>query len=265
MKKLFFFLLIGLISFVVSLVVQAPLNVVLNYVKPQGISLGQTQGTLFNGEVSQVRAPRAPVIERFTWEFSPKFLLQGKAMLQWEASIKDGQASGTCGVSFDQSIYCSTLTANIALSTLQPYLPPIRVQGTEVGIQGDVFAELEQVQWKKGSLPQLSGTVEWITPELTQPIPMPLGEILSATIQSSDELLTAELDHHETVLGIKGSALTLAQDGQYDANILVTKTDKTPAMIGNNLEIALGKANNQGEYEKTLNGTLILPNWLAHP
>lgn len=265
MKKFILFALVGLLSFIISLVVQAPLPVVLDLLKPNNLSFQSSSGSLFKGQLAHVQVPNAPTIKILQWELEPKALLVGHFMAKWSAEIPDGTAQGVCGYGVDMQWHCAQLEANVSLDTLQTYLPPLQISGMNTVLGGDALIQLQGLSWSEGHLPTLAGQVEWISPEIIQPFPIQLGEAITAQITGSTTQLSAELNADQAILEVEGSNVVLQNDGSYIANILAKKSERTPDLVAQNLQLTLGQANNAGEFQKTFNSTLNLPKLLSTP
>ncbi len=162
-------IIIGLLVFIISLLVNMPANVVIPN-KIQGITLHGVNGSIWNGSVAQLsQNNRALPAHQLQWKLSALSLLTGSLSIQLtQRDAPSHHATIHYGLASDK-LQVSNLSWQLPAETIQPLLPTI---ATQVGIkpQGFFHISLEQLHLEKATaapgntLPipiKLKGNIQW--------------------------------------------------------------------------------------------------------
>lgn len=260
MKKVLGFLLVGLISYLISLVTLAPLNLIWSYLpKPEGLQVGAVEGLLWRGEAYNIQLPIAnsPTLQRFNWEFQAPLLLQGQVALKWDTQVLGGTASGICGLNWRTQVHCQTLEWDLPANVVKQLAPDYAFIIPDLAgqLRGNAF----DLIWARQGLPQFSGQLAWDNPETLTGMPMNLGKAFKVALSGEEAGIKGFATSEQTPIDITGSQINLTPTGHYQLEILIRATPETPNNLRQGLDMMFGMAQADGTYRQVLEGDAILP------
>ncbi len=257
MKKILFWLFAGILSFVVSLVVLAPLPLVVQQIikmRPE-LQFAGVSGSLWQGQVQRLTTPQA-TINDLTWTFAPKKLLSGYVAANLEAEVKTVQIRGECGISaLCQNLHCSPLRAEMDAANLHQLTPPGR--RIPVKLAGNFIANLDDMTWDRQQIPVANGRLLWDEGKVENPIKLDLGGRYRANIEGGKEgnALNIELESQDTMVVLDGGA-TIEPVGRFEYEVFVKPAGQADPSIGAALEL-IGAPQNDGSIRFKDKGELL--------
>ena len=257
MKKILFWLFAGILSFVISLVVLAPLPLVVQQIikmRPE-LQFAGVSGSLWQGQVQRLTTPQA-TINDLNWTFAPKKLLSGYVAANLEAEVKTVQIRGECGVSaLNQNLHCSPLRAEMDAANIQQLMPPGRRIPAKLG--GNLIANLDDISWDRQQIPVANGRLLWDEGKIDNPIKLDLGGRYRANIESDKDgnALNIELESQDTQVVLDGG-ITVEPGGRFEYEVFVKPAGTADPSIGAALEL-IGAPQNDGSIRFKDKGELL--------
>ncbi|WP_020561056.1 type II secretion system protein N [Thiofilum flexile] len=263
MKKILLFLLIGLLSYGLSLVMLAPLSVIWPYLpKPEGLQVGGVKGLLWQGEAYNIQlpAPNSPMIRQFSWDFQPRLLLQGQLAFQWQIQTLGGNAQGNCGFNWRTQVQCQTLEWDLPANVVKSLAPDYAV--IIPNLAGQLRGNAFDFTWSPQNLPQFTGQIRWDNPETLTGVPMNLGKAFKMALTGDETGIKGFATSEQTSIDITGSQLNLTPNGHYQVETVIHATPETNPRLRQNLDMLFGMPQADGTYRQVLEGEVILPTFL---
>ncbi|MGB0845540.1 MAG: type II secretion system protein N [Thiolinea sp.] len=257
MKKVLFWLFAGICSFVVSLVVLAPLPLVVQQIakmRPE-LQFAGVSGSLWQGTVQRLTTPQA-VINDLNWTIAPKKLLSGYLAADLQAEVKTVQLRGECGIApFSQNLHCSPLRAELDAANLHQLTPPGR--RIPVKLAGNLIANLDDITWDRQNIPVANGRVLWDEGKVENPIKLDLGGRYRANIEGDKDgnALSVELESQDTMVVLDGG-VSVEPEGRFEYEVFVKPAGKADPSIGAALEL-IGAPQNDGSIRFKDKGELL--------
>lgn len=260
MKKILLFLLAGLISYMISLITLAPLNLIWPYMpKPQGLQVGAVDGLVWRGTAYNIQLPipNSLPIQQFSWDFQPPLLLQGKLAFQWQTQALGGSAKGICGVNWRTQVQCQTLEWDLPAAVVKQLVPDYAFMIPDLAgqIRGNAF----DLSWSRQGLPQFTGQMSWDNPETLTGMPLNLGKAFKVAVSGDESGIKGFATSEQTQIDITGSQLNLTPTGHYQVETLIRATAETHPNLRQGLDMMFGVAQADGTYRQVLEGDVILP------
>ena len=262
MKKVLFWLFAGLLSFVVSLALLAPLPLLLQQVTKMNpeIKFAGVDGSLWKGQIQRLTTPQA-VINDLNWTFAPKKLLSGYLAADMQAEVKTVQVKGECGISIVQNLHCSPLRAELDAANLHQLTPPGRRIPVKLG--GNLIANLDDITWDRQQIPVANGRVLWDEGKVDNPIKLNLGGRYQANIEGDKDgnALVVELLSDGTSMLLDGDmSITAEGEFEYLLKVRPSPSDQQAQDAFAGLELMnLGAPQNDGSIRIQQKGALFNP------
>lgn len=258
MKKVLLFLLVGFISYLISLVTLAPLNLIWPYLpKPEGLQVGAVDGLIWRGEAYNIQVPNSPAIQKVKWELQPQLLLQGQAALNWSTELLGGSAQGTCGLNWRTQVQCQTIEWDFPANVVKQLAPDYAFMIPDLA--GQLTGNASDFVWARQGLPQFTGQANWENPQTSIGVPLSLGKAFKVALIADDTGIKGFGTSDKTQVDITGSQLTLSPTGHYQLEALIRVTPETQPNVKQGLDMMLGQPKADGSYWQTLEGDFPLP------
>jgi general secretion pathway protein N len=252
MKKL---ILLGLITFIIALLWQAPATLLATTLEQNnpGLRIKGISGRFWNGSAEQVTYQQTP-LGKATWTINPLGLLMAsfKGHLTLHSTDFNLDGDFVAGMKGSLSLTDTQFDASGAwINRLQNYT---RLGGT---FRGSII-ELDSTPSNPAEPPLINGTLNWEQGSIKSPINLPEGNYQLVITPDSDGKLTGKLASNKAPLDLKGT-LTLDKTWKYTTDVKVKATPKGKALRG--LLSMAGKKSPDGSIHLKQTGSLsyLLP------
>lgn len=246
-KKIIF---LGLISFIIALLWQAPATLLTNYLEQNNprLSIKGISGTFWQGSAEQVMYQQNP-LGKADWTISPLGLLSAGFAGHIALASSDFNLDGDFVSGMDGSLLLSDAQFDISAQWIN------RVQSYAVlaGSFRGLINEFESQPSNPIAPPLLNGTLNWEQGAIKSPLQLPSGNYQLAITPDDAGKLTGQLSTNKAPLAIKGT-VSLDKTWQYATDLKVKTTPKGKALAGF-LAIA-GKKSPDGSVNIKKTGTL---------
>ncbi len=228
--RVFRLCLLGLLVYVVSVFVLFPAAPVIDRIKPQlaPLTLTGVSGRLYNGVISDVKYmdDLLPLeFTRLTWQVAPKILLTGGAGANVSFEGYGGGGRGQVARQWNGDIAISNFAFNADAKALEPLLPvPI------ASFRGRLTGEIESLRLEHQLLVGMEAEFSWKDAVLETPVLTSLGDIDLTISRDGPESHLATLVSSGGDIAIDGK-ITMAQSGDFSANVLFTPSANAPAGV----------------------------------
>lgn len=236
--------LLGLVSFVVTLVALFPAAPAVDRIRPQlgAIALEGVNGKLYNGHIDTVRSTDDLLpwqLQNVGWSLAPTALLNGGAGVAFNFDGYGGSGNGMAIRRWNGSINVSDFQFNAQAKELEALLPvPI------ASFSGELIGNIEHFFLVDNALVRADGRLSWNNAALVTPIPTSLGTV-ELTITPQDEqahVLTLKADGGDVSMD---GRVTLSANGDFTANVLFTPAASATQAVLNGLR-QMGRSDNRG-------------------
>lgn len=248
MKRIWPFVVLGLVAYLAFAVVTLPASVVVPRVQPEGVTVAGLDGTIWNGS-AQVLQVGGAHLGTMSWKLHPLALLAMRASADVTLKRTDGFAQGGVSASGSQ-VELTDFTASMPIAALPPQMAP-------GGWTGSVNAKLAALTLFDGWPIAANGTIDLVN--LTGPARRPanLGSFqLKFPVETKDaNSLAGTVNDVEGPIQIAGRVHLKSTDRSYLLEGLVATKPDAPAEFGRTLEF-LGPPDAQGRRQFSLSGTM---------
>lgn len=248
MKRVWPFVALGVLSYLVFAIVTLPANVVIPRVQPPGVVLAGLDGSIWNGSAQAVQVGGAH-IGSVAWKVHvlPLFALQGAADINLKRT--DGFAQGAVSVS-RQRVRLTDLSASFPLSALPPQLAP-------GGWAGTMNARLAELTLVAGWPVSATGTIDLVdfTGPANRPSNLGTFQVKLPVETNEPNTLVGSINDVEGPLQIAGKVHLKSTDRSYVVEGLIAAKPDAPAEYARGLEY-LGPPDAQGRRPFSVAGTL---------
>lgn len=215
--KLRSYLIIGTVTLLTGLLLQAPAPLLYHWLKPkdapQSVELRGLQGTLLAGKASTVAVSGRPAVQNLQWSLQPWWLLLANASAQVRAEADQTLIESQLSLWPGQRVNISALNFSGSIKALlaaagQPYLPldgMVRIADASVGLKQG---------WPQsaGGLVQVQGLAWTLAAS-----PINLGDF-DATLSEGEQGIEASIVSVSGPLELKGQA-KLGKDQSYQLEL----------------------------------------------
>lgn len=239
------FVVIGLITFIVGVIVTFPARVAYRWFASPNLQLAGIGGTIWSGSAREFAAGSV-YFRDLHWRARPFSLLTGRLGLSIEARPASGFVEADVTLTPGGSIIASDLRASLPLQMLAPML-------NMPGLAGGASVEIGRLRLEDGVPVQAEGTIA--VSGLVAPLidPAPIGSYRMEFV-NNDSGVIASVEDTAGVFDLAGT-LTIRTDRSYEFLGLVAATDQTPDKLRGQLRF-LGSPNDRGQHELRLEGSL---------
>lgn len=244
MRKALPLVVAGITAFLLTLLVTLPAGVVAK-ILPQTISLGMTDGTLWNGRADSLVVGGQP-LGGVQWTLRPLSLFVGRLAVDGKLVRSDGQASGRVALGIGGRLSARNLEVHLPLTALPTGVAPR-------GWTGIVHARLQSLDMTPRSAPRTVGTVELRALQAPPPGGAAIGSYAVSFPPASGEKLVGHIKDLEGPMQVSGT-VTIAADRSYVVEGMVAPRAGAPQAVTDTLKY-LGAPDAQGRRPFSLAGT----------
>lgn len=238
-----------LFSYLFFLLALMPASVVVTRLPlPKSLQLNAVQGTLWQGEVGEVRWQQH-TLHHVSWQIEWSRLLVGMPALH--LTLNDPQfLSGETTVGWRGDLFVEDLSLHVPVSMISSLIP----MPVPIGLTGNASLSIRQLQINPQHCTQLQGSLTWQAGNLSTP----LGDIVLGSPQASlacdGDAFTAEVTQDSDMLSSQ-STVNMTLQGHYQLQSTLTAGQKLPENIRSSLNF-IGKDIGNGVYKVNEQGTL---------
>jgi general secretion pathway protein N len=246
---------LALLSFLVTLVLHAPVGVLYGWSRAGqatgGAELHGVRGTVAAGSFAALTVNNRSVLGETRWTLHPAWL----ALLRFSADIESG-GDTVIRASVSRGLFGPLRLADLnAAGKVKPLLAALGQAG--LPLDGQARLEFPLVRLDGGAPVEARGSaqLENLAWTLARE-PLPLGSFV-ADLSTSDKGITVDLSSGPGPLELSGAA-TLAPDRAYDVHLRLRPRPQAPPQLLT-LVRSLGEPDAQGWFHLRRNGTLAPP------
>ncbi len=254
------YLLLGVFTFVIALLVYAPAAVLYGWSQPAAdaprppLSLSGISGTLFHGQAAAITLQQRPLLSNLNWSLQPLQLLLGRLAFQLntnpaggDALLLDGRVAAGLG-----GIRVNELKLNGGVRTLAS-----AIGQSFVPVNGQAALNLEHLRLRDHWPTDAAGELQLMGLAWTLARdPVALGDY-AATISRDKDDIVALIRTVGGPLDLNGDARA-RPDRSYELHLqLKPKPDAPPMVV--NLVRSLGQPDAQGYFHIRQNGQMPAP------
>lgn len=250
-----YLILLGLLSFVVALLLYAPVASLYAWLGPKGtpavVSLSGIDGTFMTGQASSLQLRGRPLVQGVNWSMQPLSLLWGRATYHLQSRdpqlLFEAQAGSGLGGTRIQDLKLNGGLRAVMAAAGQPFLP----------VDGQLGLDLERLHLKDGWPTRAEGQLRLVN--LAWALardPVALGDY-EATLTPDGKDITVLVTTLSGPLDLNGDG-RLYPDRRYELHLqLKPKPDAPPMVV--NLVRSLGAADAQGYHHLRYQGQQPAP------
>ncbi|MDT8388603.1 MAG: type II secretion system protein N [Thiogranum sp.] len=203
--KLWHGVALGLAAYAFFFVINAPAAKVLPALEPvlPPVQLQGIDGSVWSG--SAMRASTQPVqLDAVRWELRPLALLTGRFEFALQGQLQDRPLQARAGKAWFGRAYLADVQGSVPAQDVLGW-----VQVRQVGVQGFLDFNLDEVRWTDARIPAIEGVMSWSPASIVTPVDLDFG---------TARLETQIGDNGATLgkLTTSGSALLVNADVQVD-------------------------------------------------
>lgn len=252
--KIFGFILLGLLAFLVTVVFKFPAAGVLPHVNTNPLQLKGVSGSVWKGSAQEATIAGAELpldrVDNVNWVVQPQALLSGRAGAKLDFELLGGRGEGVVKANRVGDVIINDGLLNIPAASLEQFLPlPLAKFG------GVINADIEELELENNLLKRTIAKLTWRNSEI---ISQMIGDtklgMLVIDIVPEGEQHIASINNTDGDIDIEGQ-VSLDQAGNYRADIKLKPTAKTPPELSNRLS-AFGRPESDGTYRIRNNGNI---------
>lgn len=239
------YVLIGLVTLVLGLIVLFPARVGYQWFAPPGVALSGIDGTIWSGSARDGDVAGL-YVRGLQWRMRPLALFKGQLAFAIEADTGSGFLEGNVGLGAGGAVAMTDLTAAMTLESIQEMVGM-------PGLSGMLNARFERLTVENGIPVAAAGTLE--IADLRAPLidRGPIGGY-RAEFFTQESGVMASVEDTDGVVDLAGS-LQLSPDSSYQFIAQLAPKGNTPAKLREQMKF-LGTPNERGQYEMRLEGEL---------
>lgn len=241
---------LGVLAYLVFLVASLPAPLVLAQLPPglAGALVG-VHGTVWSGQAKSL-VLQGVDLGSLRWSTSPFAILLGRASAALE--LQGSELTGTADVT-------AHLGGSLSVRNLRAATSPSlidRFQPLPAELTGEVFLELESLDYEGGALTAASGELRWDKAAIGAPYQLSLGQY-TLLLETRDGDIRGTLREQGSPLRTSGN-LVLQPSGDFRLAVRLAPTDSTPQQLRDLLGL-LGKTDRAGGVTLRHQGKLTGP------
>ena len=250
--KIRYYLLIGIVSYLLFTLINTPAATVLSLVENQvslPVKFYGVQGTIWQGQTDRLMMQGGPPIDNLRWKLQPSALLTASIAADVQAQLKQQNMIGHVQVNSSGDIEASDLRARLEASVIQ------QLAAIPFGQLDGVFnIDIASLQASQQSMPRAEGRISWKNAKLTMMETVDLGEVLF-------ELKPGKQDSLDIVVGNKGGDISISgqanvmNNKRYTVDISFTPQRSASANVTQSLGMFARRQSN-GSYRFKQSGSL---------
>lgn len=239
------YVIIGMITLIVGLLVIFPARVAYQWFAPQGIALSGIEGSIWSGQAREGEVGGV-YLRNVNWRMHPLALFTGKLGYGLEADAASGFVDGDVAIGLGGKAELSDLTASLSLQALQETIGM-------PGLSGMATIQFERLVFDNGIPIAADGTLQVADLRAPMIYRAAIGGF-RADFFTQDTGVMASVEDTDAILDLAGS-LSLSADRTYQFLAQIAPKADTPDQLREQMRF-LGSANDRGQYELRLEGQL---------
>jgi len=239
------FVIIGVITLLLGLVVIFPARVAHHWFTPAGVAISGIQGSIWRGHALEGEMGGI-YVRNLNWRMRPWQLFTGELAYSVEADALSGFINGDVAIGVGGSASIRNLTASLSLQSVQSI---VRMSG----LDGTANLQFERLVFENGIPVAADGTLE--VANLLAPLihRSPVGGF-RAEFFTQESGVMASVEDTDAIVDLAGS-LSVSADRTYRFLAQVAPKSTTPEDLREQMRF-LGTPNERGQYELRLEGQL---------
>jgi len=239
------FVIIGVITLVLGLLIIFPARVAHHWFTPEVVAISGIQGSIWRGHALEGEIGGI-YVRNLNWRMRPWQLLTGELAYDIEADAVSGFVNGEVAIGVGGSASIRNLTASMSLQSMQS------IVGMP-GLDGTANLQFERLVFENGIPVAAVGTLE--VANLVAPLihRSSVGGF-RAEFFTQESGIVASVEDTDAVVELAGS-LSVSLDRTYQFLAQVAPKGTTPASLREQMRF-LGTPNERGQYELRLEGQL---------
>ncbi|HFE39424.1 MAG TPA: type II secretion system protein N [Gammaproteobacteria bacterium] len=254
MKSWIKYLLLGVLSYLLFLIVQLPANKAYYFLedlleeKNIPVELFDLKGTAWHGSAGTL-IYEGNRFESVAWEFHPLDLLKAKASISVRLKSKELSLKGMLSKNLSGDVELQNVQANVSATALLKLLkiPAVKLKGT-------FLLNLAQMQSSGKTLKYVQGRLLWSDAESQFPQKLILGDVFADVSTLDDGVIKVKLGDGGGPLELRGD-VTLSPDGKYDVKGYFSARAGRQSILGRSLGF-IGRYNAKGKAEFNRTGNI---------
>jgi len=254
MKSWMKYVLLGVASYLIFVIVQFPANKAYYLVedtlddKNVPIEVFGLKGSLWQGSASTLIYD-GKRYDAVVWEFHPLELLTAKASVSVRFKGKNTTVKGKFAKSIFGSLIAENVQANIGATEL---LSLLKIPAVKLG--GDFALNLSRFELTDKTVNYIQGRLLWSDAESKFPQKLTMGDVFSDFSTSEDGVILAKLGDGGGPLELNGD-LSVNPDGKYDLKGLLAARAGRQSVLGRSLGF-IGKYDAKGKASFNKSGNI---------
>ena len=239
------YVIIGVITLLLGLLVIFPARVAHHWFTPTGVAISGIQGSIWRGHALEGEIGGI-YVRNLNWRMQPLQLFTGELAYSIDADAVPGFVNGDVAIGIGGSASLRNLTASLSLQSIQSIIGM-------PGLDGTANLRFEHLVFENGIPVAADGTVE--VANLLAPLinRSSVGGFL-AEFFTEESGIIASVEDTDAVVELAGS-LSVSADRTYQFLAQVAPKDTTPTNLREQMRF-LGTPNERGQYELRLEGQL---------
>jgi len=239
------FVIIGVITLLLGLLVPFPARVAHHWFTPAGVAISGIQGSIWRGHALGGEMGGI-YVRNLNWRMRPWQLFTGELAYSVEADALSGFINGDVAIGVGGSASIRNLTASLSLQSVQSI---VRMSG----LDGTANLQFERLVFENGIPVAADGTLE--VANLLAPLihRSPVGGF-RAEFFTQESGVMASVEDTDAIVDLAGS-LSVSADRTYRFLAQVAPKSTTPEDLREQMRF-LGTPNERGQYELRLEGQL---------
>ena len=215
MKQAGFFLVFGIVVYLLIVVFTLPAAQVDGYIEAQvpGLSLSAVSGSVFNGQAGHV-SYHGKAMGSARWKFLARALLTGRIEYLLDFSAPAGPGKANVGVTFTGKAYGHDIDLTLLPDQVINNFSPVVVRTS-----GEIKLLIETLEMNDGFPDELTGKAVWKGAAILEPVEMIFGDTVM-DMQSIGGELVGRIDN-EGGFDVTGE-VALAPGGKYRFDLLLS-------------------------------------------
>jgi general secretion pathway protein N len=239
------YVIIGVITLLLGLLIVFPARVANHWFTPAGVAISGIQGSIWRGHALEGEIGGI-YVRNLNWQMRPWALFTGELAYSVEADAVSGFINGNVALGIGGSAAIRDLTASLSLQSMQSIVGM-------AGLGGTANLQFARLVFKDGIPVAADGTLE--IANLVAPL-IDRSSVggFRAEFFTQESGIIASVEDTDAVVELAGS-LSVSPDRTYQFIAQVAPKDTTPANLREQMRF-LGTPNERGQYEMRLEGQL---------
>ncbi len=239
------FVIIGVITLLLGLIIVFPARVAHHWFTPSSVAISGIQGSIWRGNAREGEIGGI-YVRNLNWRMQPWHLFTGELAYIIEADAVPGFVNGDVAIGIGGSASVRNLTASLSLQSLQSIIGM-------PGLGGTANLKFERLVFENGVPLVADGTLD-IVNLLAPLIHRSSVGSFRAEFFTQESGIMASVEDTDAVVQLAGS-LSLSSDRTYQFLAQVAPKSTTPENLREQMRF-LGTPNDRGQHELRLEGQL---------